>query len=87
MDTATSICAGIIIGFAIIFIIWLIAKYCKWVDKINDKLTDVQCKLDDQAVYICELTKRVKILEYRAINIPYNEEGKGSINPSEADTE
>lgn len=87
MDTITSVSLGIIIGFSIIFILWLIYKYCKWVDKVNNKINSIEAKLNDQEYYIDNLKARVKLLEDRINNTSHNEEGLGSINPSEADTE
>ena len=99
MDTTTTVLLGILIGFAITFIFWLINKYYVWVNKVNDRLHDAESKDLFQGESIDKLKARVKKLEdsvsilekvdeyTRINNTDYNEEGKGSINPSEADTE
>ena len=90
---------GFFACLVVIFIFWLIHKYCKWVDKVNGKLNSIEVKLNDQEYNIDNLKARVKKLEdnvsilekvdvySRINNTSYNEEGLGSINPSEADTE
>lgn len=79
--------AGFVVALAIIFVCWLIYRYFKWVDKVTCELNDIFSKLNEQEYYIDNLKARVKGLENRINNTSHNEEGIGSINPSEADTE
>lgn len=69
-----SFIGGLVSGYSIVLMFYLIYCFYKWVKKVNDNLSKHQCDLNQKDYFIDNLKARVKKLEDCVNNMSRNEE-------------